>query len=621
MRKNDKFKISHNLFRIGSFEKGETFKICIKIPCSLGWIERVKFSIQNYSQKNLYLMQFIKVKNNYAYFETIVNLEDCAIYHYYFSFEADGVFQYFKRINITGDTSISTEEFWKLAVGFNVPSWAKGANMYHIFVDRFKKSENCTLSPMPKRTIHYSWDEKPVIGPDSDGNWNIDFYGGNLFGIIDSIPYLKKLNVDIIYLSPIFHSQSNHRYDTADYENVDPYLGTNKSLRLFCIAAHSYGIKIVLDAVFNHTGNDSKYFNEFGTFDTLGAYQSENSPYYSFYIKHWFQGKRHFSYWWGMKNLPECDSTSADWVNYICGVGGIIDLWFSLGIDGLRLDVADELSDSFIEEVVKAAKRNKPDALIIGEVWKNPMRMNRGYISSGHGMHSVMNYLLVDALIRYYKYIDIAKLERIINEIMSEYPEETIHTLMNFTSTHDISRLIEIFSSNAFQEYGEWAWDLVDNDYSWIKSHHLNESEYSYGKIMLKSYITALAFFPGIFSIFYGDEVGLQGIGNLANRAPYPYGHEDMDLLEFFIKICEIRHNLVFLKDADFKVRNITQEYLSFERFNGDSLLIVFASRSHHIVSISENLKNFDVIFSLNHSSKEVLSPYGALILKKTSVT
>jgi glycosidase len=193
------------------------------------------------------------------------------------------------------------------------------------------------------------------------------------------------------------------------------------------------------------------------------------------------------------------------------------------------------------------------------------MRMNRGYISSGRGMHSVMNYLLVDALIRYYKYIDVSKLDNVLQEIMSEYPDETIPALMNFTSTHDISRLIEIFGANAFSENSEWAWNLSNDSLDWINSHHLSDKEYYYGKMSLKSYIIALAFLPGIFSIFYGDEIGLRGIGNLANRAPYTWNNVDDDLLIFFRRICEIRHDEKFLRTANFKVLEITPKYFSFE--------------------------------------------------------
>ena len=617
MRQQNTCGISHTINQIGIFEEGEIFKVSLKIPFSYGWLERVNFSIQNSEQKNLYQMNHVKNEDDCSYFETIVNLKTCAIYHYHFSFEANDKFQYYKKYNLTGDnTSLTQEECWKMSVGFHAPDWAKGANMYHIFVDRFRKSEDKKFEPMRRRTIHKNWFERPVLGPNMERLWNIDFYGGDLRGIIDALPYLKSLNTDIIYLSPICMSQSNHRYDTGDYEVVDPYAGTNEDLKALCEEAHKSGMKVILDAVFNHTGNDSKYFNEFMSYDSLGAFQSKDSPYYDFYKRKWFQGEYDFSYWWGMKNLPECDSNSIHWRNYICGEGGIIDKWYSLGIDGLRLDVADELSDEFIEEIANSAKRNKPDSFIIGEVWKNPMRMNRGYISSGKHMHSVMNYLLMDALIRYYKYIDTSKLESIIEEIMSEYPDDTIHTLMNFTSTHDISRAIEIFGTNLFQQNGEWAWNLLDDSLGAVRAHQMSEKEYYYGKMILMSYITVLAFLPGIFSIFYGDEVGIQGIGNLANRAPFPWGKEDQDLLDFFKKILQIRHNETFLKTANFEVIEITPEYFCFERYDENNKIIVIASRSHHVVDLDKKYRDYELIYSLNCCSKNILSPYGALVFR-----
>ena len=283
MRQHNEFGISHNITKVGDFENGEIFKICIKIPFSYGWIERVNFSVQNSKQKNLYQMQHIENLNEYAYFEVTVSCETCSIYHYHFSFIANGLFMYYKKQNITGNTSITIEECWKISVGFSVPSWSKGATMYHIFVDRFKKSSGKVIHPILSRTIHTTWDEPPVLGPNEKGQWNVDFYGGDLLGIIESIPYLESLNIDVIYLSPICQSQSNHRYDTADYETVDIYAGNNQDLEKLCEIAHEHGIKIILDAVFNHTGNDSKYFNEFGTYDNVGAYQSLESPYSNFY--------------------------------------------------------------------------------------------------------------------------------------------------------------------------------------------------------------------------------------------------------------------------------------------------------------------------------------------------
>lgn len=611
--------MKHQITQIAKTKDGGIFKISIQIPFEKGWIKRVKFSVSTFSRKDAFQMKHVKNEDSCAYFETTVTLENSAMYQYYFSFEANGKFQYYKKQNITGDTSLTKEECWKMSVGFEVPEWAKGATMYHIFVDRYRKGKRMEKIPMPRRTLHKNWDDPPVLGPNENGEWNIDFYGGDLKGIEETLKYIKKLGVDILYLSPIVRSQSNHRYDTADYENVDPYAGTNEMLKSLCVKAHQKGMKVILDAVFNHTGNDSIYFNQYGTFETIGVYQSSESPYYCFYKRQCVRGQHDFAYWWGMKNLPVCDGYSQKWKDFIFGEGGVIDKWFELGIDGLRLDVADELTDEFIEGIARAVKRNKPDGFILGEVWKNPMRMNRSYISSGKGMHSVMNYLMVDALIRYYKYCDTWKLDNILKEIMSEYPKETIQTLMNFTSTHDISRAIEIFGCNAFQQYGEWAWNLQNDSLQWIKLHKMSQDEYKYGKRVYKSYACVLAFLPGIFSIFYGDELGLQGIGNLANRAPYPWQHRDKDLLKFFREIGKIRKQEQFLRKAEFKIVKIDQEQFVFERYDENEKILVIASRTHHAckVNLPEAYKDAEVIFNIKGSNKQQLAPFGAIAIKK----
>lgn len=614
-----KHQITHQITQISKNEDGGIFKISIQIPFEKGWIERVKFSIWKFNRKDACQMQHVKNEDDYAIFETIVKLETSALYHYYFSFEANGKFQYYKKKNITGDTSLSKEECWKMSVGFDVPEWAKGAIMYHIFVDRYRKGKGMEKQHMPRRTLHKNWDEPPVVGPDENGEWNTDFYGGDLKGIEETLKYIKSLGVDILYLSPIVRSQSNHRYDTADYENVDPYAGTNEMLKSLCDKAHQKGMKVILDAVFNHTGNDSIYFNQYGTFKNVGAYQGSESPYYCFYKRECVRGNHDFAYWWGMPNLPVCDGNSQKWRDFIFGEGGVIDKWFALGIDGLRLDVADELSDDFIEEIARAVKRNKTDGFILGEVWENNPMHNRGYLSSAKGMHSVMNYRMVDALIRYYKYCDTWKLDNILREILSEYPEGTIQTLMNFTSTHDISRAIEIFGCNAFQQYGQWAWNLQNTSWDWIKSHKMSREEYKYGKIVYKSYACVLAFLPGIFTIFYGDEVGLQGIGNLANRATYPWENRDKDLLKYFRQLGKIRKQEQFLRKAELKIVKIDHERFVFERYDENNKILVIASRTHHVskVNLPEEYKGAKVIFYIKGSNEEQLAPFGAIAFKK----
>lgn len=584
-------------------DEGGFFNIQIEIPTWIGWIDNVNFVLD----ENYFKAHYVKTKEDKAIFETDVFLPTKAVYHYYFSFDVNGQRMYLKN-----------DERFKLSVNFDVPDWAKGAMMYHIFLDRFKRGSDEPMVEMPRRKIHASWDEEVIIGPDENGIWNNDFYGGDLKGVEESLEYIKSLGVDVIYLSPIVQSQSNHRYDAADYEIVDVYAGSNDDLKSLCTKAHELDIKIVLDAVFNHTGNDSKYFNEYGTYDTLGAYQSLDSPYSSFYRKHNENGIIKYDYWWGMKNLPECDGTSPEWIDYITGEGGIIDRWFSLGIDGLRLDVADELTDDFIFNIRKAVKRNKEDGFIIGEVWKNPMRMNREYIVSGKAMDSVMDYTFIDALLRYYKYADKDKLKYIIGDILREYPDDTIKTLMNFTSTHDITRAINLFACDEFQRNGEWAWDLNNGNYEYCKNYRLSKEQYERGKQIYQSFVFALNFFPGILSIFYGDEVGLEGLGNLSNRQPFK-DSKDLELLSFFKEMGEIRKAEEFLKEADLNLIDVNDRSFIYERYDDESKLLVAVSRigEETDFKVPSEYNHPSKVYTLNRSRVGHLNSYGAIAIKK----
>ncbi len=589
-------------------EEGNLYEIKVQIPMHIGWIEDVKLILEfDNNQREINMTYFDKDDTN-AYFKTETFIETNAIYHYYFTFKANGQYM-----------SLKNNEKFKLSVNFDVPDWAKGKVMYHIFLDRFNRGSQTKLKPMPKRHIHTSWNEEMQIGPDNEGIWNNDFYGGDLKGIENKLDYLKELGVDIIYISPVVKSQSNHRYDTADYEMVDPYAGTNEDLKNLCDKAHELDIKVILDAVFNHTGNDSKYFNEFGTYSNLGAYQSKDSIYSNFYRKHEENGQIKYEYWWGMKNLPECDGYSKEWIDYITGENGIIDKWFDLGIDGLRLDVADELNDEFIKKIRTAVKRNKQDGFILGEVWKNPMRMNRGYISSGKAMDSVMDYLLIDALLRYFKYSDKDKLNQILNEILIEYPDDTIKTLMNFTSTHDITRAINLMATDEFQKHGEWAWNLNNDNYDWCKNYRLSNEDYNNGKKRLAPYIFTLTFFPGILSIFYGDEIGMQGMGNLSNRKPYPKENHDKEVFAIFKTAGNIRKIETFLRDADIKIKEINDNYFSFERYDKNNKMLITVSRIGYDQDINtpEEYQTPSKVYTLNNSKINHLTPYGAIAIKK----
>lgn len=610
-------------FNIRKIKEGKTsniYRVVIKVPMSMGWIDDMKFVVNGDNYWREFKLHHLTNMDDIIYFSEDVELGTKANYNYYFSFRANGGLYNFKKNNYTGDQNVMDGEKWKMSVNFDVPDWAKGKIMYHVFVDRFNRAGNEKLKPMPRRTIHKRWNEEQIIGPNEEGIWNADFYGGNLKGVEEKLEYIKSLGTSIIYLSPVVYSQSNHRYDTADYEQVDPYAGTNEDLRSLCNKAHKMGMKVILDSVFNHTGNDSRYFNEYNSFNEVGAFQSRDSKYYPFYRKYFSNNQTYFDYWWGFGNLPTCDGNSREWQEYIFGEGGVIDKWFALGIDGLRLDVADELSDYFIEGIRKAVKRNKEDGFILGEVWENPMRMNRGYLSSGKGMDSVMDYPLVDALIRYYKYCDVDKLRRVLYEIKNEYPDATIQSLMNFTSTHDISRGINLFATYDFKQYEHWAWEPSSDNREWQKNFVLSKEDYERGKAIYKSYIYSLAFLPGNLSIFYGDEMGLEGMGNLSNRKPFPKEVKDKELLEYFRSIGRMRNHEQFLEKADLEIYDINSDLLMFRRINGNQDALITVNRTGEVkkTPIPSEYQRSSALYSLNNSTVKDINPYGGLVLKKT---
>ncbi len=286
-----------------------TYHCEVKLPMELGWFYNVKLLVDDGGRISYRNFSHKENKGDYAIFEGDITLETSTIYRYCFSYDLNGKTYYFNK-NGLQNNAFSSDDCFKLNVNFKVPEWAQGKIMYHIFVDRFNKSDNSKLFKMPRRVIHNDWNEEMHLGANKEISkmvgkevWNVDFYGGDLNGITEKLDYIKSLGVSILYLSPIVYSQSNHRYDTSDYENVDPYAGCNEDLKVLCDEAHKRGMKVILDAVFNHTGNDSKYFDEYKSFGGEGAYNNPTSKYSNFYKRHYENGKIIYEYWWGYGNL------------------------------------------------------------------------------------------------------------------------------------------------------------------------------------------------------------------------------------------------------------------------------------------------------------------------------
>ncbi|KAB3532115.1 alpha-amylase family glycosyl hydrolase [Alkaliphilus serpentinus] len=246
-----------------------------------------------------------------------------------------------------------------------LPIWFMDSIMYQIFPDRFYRDSQMP-SPFKKHCyIYKNWQDTPSYIRDESGRiskW--DFFGGNLAGITNKLDYLEDLGINLLYLNPIFLSPSNHRYDTSDYEKIDDLLGDEGIFLKLCIEAKKRGINIILDGVFSHTGSDSIYFNKDDNFDSLGAYQSKESPYFNWYFFEEYPDK--YDCWWGYDNMPNVNEQEESYQNYIIHHSdSVINKWHRMGIKGWRLDVVDELPTPFVKAFKKGLRQIDEDAILI----------------------------------------------------------------------------------------------------------------------------------------------------------------------------------------------------------------------------------------------------------------
>ncbi len=400
-----------------------------------------------------------------------------------------------------------------------------GGTIYQIFPDRFWVGDNGVQgSSMPERRFHTDPREMPEWRPNAQGKiTNTDFFGGNLRGIEQRLEYLAGLGVSCIYLNPICEAHSNHRYDTADYRKVDPTLGTEEDFRSLCAAAHKRGIKVVLDGVFSHTGDDSVYFNRYGRYPSLGAYQSRQSPYFSWYRFSHFPDQ--YASWWGFDTLPEVNEEDEAFVRFICGKDGVIDYWISLGADGFRLDVADELPDRFIEQIRQAVKRAGQDKILIGEVWEDASNKvsygARRRFLWGKELDSVMNYPFRTAILDYVRTADAMTFMSRVTEICENYPKPMLDQMMNMLSTHDTARAINTLLYG--EAYRGWTREKQ-------ASIQIRDNDYLRGVELLKMAFALQFTLPGLPCIYYGDEIGMQGFGDPFCRGFMRWDAPDVNL-------------------------------------------------------------------------------------------
>ena len=414
---------------------------------------------------------------------------------------------------------------------FQVPGWAKNKVIYQIFPSRFATG---------KHISDKVWYQSP-IGPKTD-------LKGDLRGIIQRLPYIRDLGVDVIYMTPIFRSTSSHKYDTIDYYTIDPTFGTEEDLIELVDKAHAMGLRVVLDGVFNHTSPD------FFAFADLVKHQ-ENSPYKSWYYVDKFplcripglHNYKCFGYFWGM---PKVNLQCPEAAKYFTDVALY---WLrKAGIDGWRLDVGDEISHSFWRNFRRAIKAEFPDALIVGEIWHHAPDF-----LEGDQWDSVMNYPFYRSVLDFAAEGSISASQFLGN---LGFQRGNTHTaayplLWNLIGSHDTARILHLCGENKQRQKLAAALQLLT---------------------------------PGMPMIYYGDEVAMTGGPDPDCRRGmlWEEARQDKDMLSWYRRLLRLRREFPGILDGQVVQERAWDEdgliYIT-RRLNGQDITLLFHAKEGNV--------------------------------------
>lgn len=584
---------------------------CIKCSCA-------KLAVFKDGESTVYYNMFWAgmCDESHEYWEIHFSATTAGLYFYHFELETPWGNSLVKNVgNGEGDLNAEGTEFQQTVYekDFKTPDFLKGGLIYQIFPDRFYNSKTPKKN-VPESRVMRKWGEEPYWQESQmNGIWNNDYFGGDLKGVEEKLEYLSGLGVSCIYLNPIFEAHSNHRYDTADYEKIDSLLGDESDLESLCKKAHGLGISVILDGVFSHTGCDSKYFNMYNRYNTVGAYNSKSSPYFSWYK--FTDYPNGYKSWWGIKLLPEVSEEDEGYREYICGKNGILRKWLRLGISGWRLDVADELPDVFLDDLRKAVKEENENAVIIGEVWEDATNKfaygeRRRYLL-GEQLDSVMNYPFADAILNYVKFGNAQAFMSGIMSIVENYPPCVVNVLMNHIGTHDTERALTRLAGESAE----------GKDRAWQHSHNqLSDYDYLKGISMMKLASLIQYTLPGVPSLYYGDEAGMQGMKDPFNRACFPWDNINKELYKWYKRLGEIRRGCKAFKEGSFEPLYAADGAIAYVRRSEENsvLTAVNNSNSELQIPVGEEWDNSYSFFEF--SSKNgilTLPPYQFALLSK----
>ncbi len=559
----------------GAVKAGEELRFTLHVPAHFGCRTPYLFLQPDGGEARQILLPQAESRDGLTIFTLRQPAPEAGLYFYWFDLYID----YQKLFaGPLGRAFVTTGQgpLWQLTVydpAFTTPAPAAGSVMYQIFPDRFCEGNPAKPLTYNERIYRPDKRKEPYYWPleVEDGHLTLDYFGGDLLGIEKRLPYLRTLGADYLYLNPIFEAHSNHRYNTADYLRIDPYLGTEEDFTRLCQKAAALGIRIILDGVFSHTGSDSLYFNREGRYPALGAWQSPQSPYRPWYL---FRPDGSYESWWGFETLPTCNKQNPEFRRFICGAGGVVDHWMQAGAAGFRLDVADELPDDFIAEIRAAVKRHGPDKLLIGEVWedasnKEAYGVRRRYFQ-GAELDGVMNYPFRNAILAFLHSGDGMAFAEAVMQICEHYPPPALAACTTHLSTHDTERLLTALADEPLNGRGR----------DWQSGRRLAPQDYEYGLRLAKLAFVLQFTLPGIPCLYYGDEIAMQGYKDPFNRAFYDWTSGETRLIELVMQLSRLRHGCAAFRGGRVHFTSIQPGVLAFERRCGGEVAAVAVNLS-----------------------------------------
>ena len=470
---------------------------------------------------------------------------------------------YFYHFTARGEEESAEHQLTVYEADLKVPDWFKQTIIYQIFPDRFYQGEGFVESK--KNSFFYgSKEDLPMYIKDENGDilrW--DFFGGNLWGVRDQLDYIQSFGVKTIYLNPIFQAVSNHRYDTGDYKHVDGLLGGDRAFDAMMTVCKEKGVRVILDGVFSHTGEESIYFDRSGLHtkdlpeEERGAWQSPKSKYRNWYS---FDEDGTYACWWGVKALPNVNELEPSYLEYtVTGKDSVIRHWMNKGVSGWRLDVADELPDGFIAHLRQAADESNPESVVFGEVWEDASNKvsygSRRLYYAKKELHSNTNYVFRNALLDFFKgEIDARACMGIFLDLYENYPRENFYAQVNMTGSHDVKRLYTCMKETT-KGNGDLAKDLV------------------------RAYSLIQFTFPGVPLIYYGDETCMEGGEDPDNRRYYPWEKQDQGMLQWFRDLGALRTGKMVFVSGEWAPIWVNSDVFAFERTDVTHKYVVAVDR------------------------------------------